>query len=77
MQKYAGFDTENNEIPLLAFFAAHAPAPSEEYISMQMRYDKNKNPHNDDPRFPLRDRHEIEIDYKLMYAATMIKRGKF
>lgn len=77
MQNYAGFDTENNEIPLLAFFAAHAPAPSEAYISQEITQDKRINPYDERHLPRLRSRLEIEIDFKYIYAATMIKRGKF
>lgn len=64
------------ELTLFDYYFAHAPVPSEEHIKTQMFIDRSINPHNEPHKPPLRDRIEIEVDYKVAYALVMIEKAK-
>jgi hypothetical protein len=64
-----------NGMSLRQWYATHAPQPTEGDIDVQRKYDRNRNPHNDSYKPPLRSRIEIIADLAFEYADAMIKAG--
>ena len=62
-----------NDMTLRDYFAVHAPTPSNEMIEQEMRCDRNRNPHNESHKPPLRSRTEIEVCLKYAYTDTMMR----
>ena len=56
----------------LKLFAMNAPSPTDNEISLQMKFDINKNPHNDDYKPKRRTADEIIAEYKFKYARAML-----
>ena len=54
------------------WFAVQAPEATEEWITLQLSSDRNKNPHNDNYLPRLRSRLKVAIDWKWEYADAML-----
>lgn len=67
------FSDEYSGMTLRDYFAIRAPAPTDDYIKMQLQKDKNKNPHNDSYKPKIRSRVEIICDWNFEYADAMLK----
>jgi hypothetical protein len=61
---------------LLDWFATHAPHPSEERVSLEMKLDKQRNPYNEGHKPKIRGRIEIIADLNYEYAKAMIAARK-
>jgi hypothetical protein len=56
------------------WFATFAPRPEQWRIDQEMKYDRNRNPHNDPPPKPrLRSRAEVIADLRYEYADAMVR----
>lgn len=77
-------DTQNNSpetlndrdeygMDLRDYFAAHAPNPDENYITMHQSMDHNRNPNNDPDKHKRRSKIQIIAEYKFEYADAMMK----
>jgi len=55
------------------YFAAHAPEPSEAWISVQRGIDRNRNPHNEPHKPAPRDDFQLIAEYKFAHADAMVK----
>lgn len=55
------------------YFASHAPTITEQEISRQYEFDKNRNPYNDVHKPKLRSRMEIIVSHNWEYAHAMLK----
>jgi hypothetical protein len=60
-------------ITIRDWFATFVPTPTRSQIEMQMTRDRNRNPHNDDYKPPLRSREEIIADLRYEFADAMIR----
>jgi len=61
-------------LTLRDWFATFAPRPEKSRIEQEMKYDQNRNPHNDGlPKPPLRSRDEVIADLRYAYADAMVK----
>jgi len=54
------------------YFAAHAPAPTENEINTQYGIDKSRNPYGENNKPRQRDRYEIVAYLAFRYADAMI-----
>lgn len=54
------------------YFAIHAPEPSEDDVKMQRQFDRNRNPHNDSHKPPIREHRQIVADLRYAYADAML-----
>ncbi len=59
---------------IIALAAVHAPSPTESTISLLGQSDRNKNPHNDSHKPPLRSREEIIADCKIEFGRMFLQR---
>jgi hypothetical protein len=69
-------DINNQPNPYLTLrdhFAIHAPSPPVDYVEMQMRFDRNRNPYNDSYKPPLRTSEEILAEWRYQWADLMLK----
>ena len=72
---HGGNDVEPSQsgMTLRDYFAAHAPEPSEAWISVQRWIDRNRNPHNEPHKPAPRDDFQLIAEYKFAHADAMLK----
>ena len=75
-QNDAAVNRANNEagMSLRDWFAGRAPAPSESWLSLQHSIDRQRNPHNDDYKPPLRSDLELDAEWRYRWADAMLAR---
>lgn len=66
-------DPDNSGLTLRDWFATFAPRPERAMIEMHMKFDQNRNPHNDSHKPPLRSKTEIIACLRYEYADAMIR----
>lgn len=57
---------------LRAWFAAHAPPAMDDWIDTQWQLDRNKNPHNEPHKPPLRGQIELRAAWAFKWADAML-----
>jgi hypothetical protein len=55
------------------WFATFAPRPSKDRINLHMKMDRNRNPHNDSHKPPIRSETEIIAELRYEFADAMMK----
>lgn len=65
--------TQHGGMTLRDYFAAKAPSPSSEWIETQRQLDRQRNPHNDSHKPPIRDLVELDAAWRYKWADAMLK----
>jgi hypothetical protein len=66
-------DATNSGVTLRDWFATFAPRPQKWQIDLAMQSDRNRNPHNDSHKPPIRSQTEVIAALRYDYADAMIK----